>query len=357
MRAVRQHALGGPDVLVRRGSCRAGARADRGARRGSPRPGVEPGRLEDRGRVAGSSASCRSRSAGTSPASSRRSASASPGSRPATACSGCRASRGRRPATRSTSPRRRGTWRGPRKGLSDVEAAAIPLAGLTAWQALVDTAASARGRACSCSARPAGSGTSRCRSRRRAARGWPARRVSRSTISCAEPRGRRAARQERRPRSVEVDVVLDAVGGDAGLAALPAMRDGGSLVTALRVCGPGAARGGRGRVRVAGILVEPDRAGLEELAAHRAPAARRRDVPARGGGARITSSASRAARVGRSSCTILMARFVLVHGAFGGAWCWEPVIPPLEAAGHTVVRRSTCPAAATTGRRSRRSRS
>jgi pimeloyl-ACP methyl ester carboxylesterase len=31
-----------------------------------------------------------------------------------------------------------------------------------------------------------------------------------------------------------------------------------------------------------------------------------------------------------------MARFVLVHGAFGGAWCWEPVIGPLETAGHTV---------------------
>ena len=31
-----------------------------------------------------------------------------------------------------------------------------------------------------------------------------------------------------------------------------------------------------------------------------------------------------------------MARFVLVHGAFGGAWSWEPVIGPLEAAGHTV---------------------
>jgi pimeloyl-ACP methyl ester carboxylesterase len=31
-----------------------------------------------------------------------------------------------------------------------------------------------------------------------------------------------------------------------------------------------------------------------------------------------------------------MAHFVLVHGAFGGAWCWEPVIGPLEAAGHTV---------------------
>jgi pimeloyl-ACP methyl ester carboxylesterase len=31
-----------------------------------------------------------------------------------------------------------------------------------------------------------------------------------------------------------------------------------------------------------------------------------------------------------------MARFVLVHGAFTGAWCWEPVVEPLEAAGHTV---------------------
>jgi pimeloyl-ACP methyl ester carboxylesterase len=31
-----------------------------------------------------------------------------------------------------------------------------------------------------------------------------------------------------------------------------------------------------------------------------------------------------------------MARMVLVHGAFGGAWCWEPVVPGLQAAGHTV---------------------
>jgi pimeloyl-ACP methyl ester carboxylesterase len=31
-----------------------------------------------------------------------------------------------------------------------------------------------------------------------------------------------------------------------------------------------------------------------------------------------------------------MARIVLVHGAFAGAWCWENVIAPLEAAGHTV---------------------
>lgn len=31
-----------------------------------------------------------------------------------------------------------------------------------------------------------------------------------------------------------------------------------------------------------------------------------------------------------------MARFVLVHGAFAGAWFWDPVIAPLEALGHTV---------------------
>jgi pimeloyl-ACP methyl ester carboxylesterase len=32
-----------------------------------------------------------------------------------------------------------------------------------------------------------------------------------------------------------------------------------------------------------------------------------------------------------------MARFVLVHGAFGGAWSWEPVVGELERAGHAVT--------------------
>ena len=31
-----------------------------------------------------------------------------------------------------------------------------------------------------------------------------------------------------------------------------------------------------------------------------------------------------------------MARFVLVHGAFAGAWCWEPLAGELERAGHRV---------------------
>jgi pimeloyl-ACP methyl ester carboxylesterase len=32
-----------------------------------------------------------------------------------------------------------------------------------------------------------------------------------------------------------------------------------------------------------------------------------------------------------------MATFVLVHGAWHGAWCWYKVVPLLEKAGHTVV--------------------
>jgi pimeloyl-ACP methyl ester carboxylesterase len=32
-----------------------------------------------------------------------------------------------------------------------------------------------------------------------------------------------------------------------------------------------------------------------------------------------------------------MARFVLVHGAFHGAWCWEPLVAELAAGGHDSV--------------------
>jgi len=31
-----------------------------------------------------------------------------------------------------------------------------------------------------------------------------------------------------------------------------------------------------------------------------------------------------------------MSRIILVHGAWHGAWCWQPLIPLLEAAGHRV---------------------
>jgi NADPH:quinone reductase-like Zn-dependent oxidoreductase len=64
-----------------------------------------------------------------------------------------------------------------------------------------------------------------------------------------------------------VDVVLDAVGGETALAALPAMRGGGTLVTLSSSAVPALREAAGGRVGVAGILVEPDRLGLEALAA------------------------------------------------------------------------------------------
>ncbi|HZU63897.1 MAG TPA: alpha/beta fold hydrolase [Novosphingobium sp.] len=32
-----------------------------------------------------------------------------------------------------------------------------------------------------------------------------------------------------------------------------------------------------------------------------------------------------------------MARFILVHGAWHGGWCWEEIVPRLEAAGHEAL--------------------
>ena len=32
-----------------------------------------------------------------------------------------------------------------------------------------------------------------------------------------------------------------------------------------------------------------------------------------------------------------MSIYVLVHGAFHGGWCYEKVVPLLEAAGHTAI--------------------
>ena len=43
-----------------------------------------------------------------------------------------------------------------------------------------------------------------------------------------------------------------------------------------------------------------------------------------------------------------MANYVLVHGSGHGAWCWQRVVPLLEAKGTPAWWRSTCPATATT---------
>ncbi|HET7514749.1 MAG TPA: NADP-dependent oxidoreductase [Gaiella sp.] len=154
------------------------------------------------------------------------------------------------------------------EGLGDVEAAALPLAGLTAWQALVETAA----------VRP------RSRVLVLAAAGG----VGHLAVQIAKARGAHVigtARAEKHGflaslgvdeavdytagplagRVEDVDAVLDLVGGEAAVDALSTLRDGGVLVTVtgdadrLRELADG-------RVRVAGLLVEPDRLGMESLA-------------------------------------------------------------------------------------------
>jgi NADPH:quinone reductase-like Zn-dependent oxidoreductase len=65
----------------------------------------------------------------------------------------------------------------------------------------------------------------------------------------------------------DMDVVLDTVGGGTGLGVLPAMRDGGTLVTLSASAVAALRESAAGRVRVAGMLVEPDRAGMEAIAA------------------------------------------------------------------------------------------
>lgn len=156
-------------------------------------------------------------------------------------------------------------------GLSDVEAGALPLAGLTAWQALVETA-------------DVGSGD---RVLILAAAGG----VGHLAVQIAKARGAYVigtARSEKHAfldelgademidytkedvaeRVRDADVVLDLIGGETGQRALPAVRDGGLLITVPSGGGLTALREAAGsRVRVTGILVEPDRVGMEALAA------------------------------------------------------------------------------------------
>ena len=154
------------------------------------------------------------------------------------------------------------------EGLGDVEAAALPLAGLTAWQALVETA---------------GVGP-KSRVLILAAAGG----VGHLAVQIAKARGAYVIGTARAEKHAflaslgadeavdyttgplaggvdDVDVVLDLVGGETALDALPTLRDGGVFVTVT-----GAADEVRdqaaGRVRLEGVLVEPDRLGMEALA-------------------------------------------------------------------------------------------
>jgi NADPH:quinone reductase-like Zn-dependent oxidoreductase len=156
------------------------------------------------------------------------------------------------------------------EGLSDVEAAAIPLAGLTAWQALVETADVQPGQRVLVLGAAGG--------------------VGHLAVQIAKARGAHVIGTARSAKHAflaelgadetidyslgpveeavgDVDVVLDLVGGETTADVLRTLRDSGLLIVV-----PSAASVesleelAAGRVRVTGILVEPDRAGLEAIA-------------------------------------------------------------------------------------------
>lgn len=153
--------------------------------------------------------------------------------------------------------------------LTDEEAAALPLAGLTAWQMLVDTARVHSGD--DVLVHGAAGGVGHLAVQIAAARGANVVGTARAEQAgwLAElGLGRTIDYREERFEDVvgDLDVVIDCTGAN-GERSLEALRPGGTLVSV----SAGAADGLRERakereIRVAGILVEPDPVGLEALA-------------------------------------------------------------------------------------------
>jgi NADPH:quinone reductase-like Zn-dependent oxidoreductase len=151
--------------------------------------------------------------------------------------------------------------------LDDVAAASIPLAGLTAWQSLVETARVGEGSRVLVLGAAGGVGHFAVQiAKSRGA--WVAGTSSPEKHDFVRGLGADEALAKDEPVSAgDVDVVLDAVGGEVGIGALPALRDGGVVVTVSASAVAGLREAAGGRVRVEGILVEPDRMGMEALAA------------------------------------------------------------------------------------------
>lgn len=155
--------------------------------------------------------------------------------------------------------------------LSEVEAAGLPLAGLTAWQALVDVADVQPGQRVLIHAAAGG--------------------VGHLAVQIAKSRGARVIgtasggkhdllhdlgvdeaidyRTEPFETAVEpVDLVLDLVGGETAIRSLDVLAPEGKLVTVPSGTAAAALAAANDRgIRATGMLVEPDGAALDELAA------------------------------------------------------------------------------------------
>ncbi|MFD4242469.1 NADP-dependent oxidoreductase [Streptomyces sp. NPDC058525] len=151
--------------------------------------------------------------------------------------------------------------------LDHVQAAALPLAALTAWQALVDTAGVSAGQRVLVHAAAGGVGHLAVQI---------AKALGAYVIGTASAgkhdvlRGLGADEvidyrtTDFEDAVADVDVVIDAIGGDYGQRSLSVLKPGGHLVT---LPGPDGIPADTRGVRAAWVLVEPDLKGLEEIAA------------------------------------------------------------------------------------------
>jgi NADPH:quinone reductase-like Zn-dependent oxidoreductase len=155
--------------------------------------------------------------------------------------------------------------------LGDAEAAGLPLAGLIAWQNLIDTAAIKAGDRVLIQAAAGGVGSLAAQIAKHAGAyvigtAGPGDQAFVAELGVDQPID--YTRVNVAEQVADVDVVLDLVGGAVGMASLPALRDGGLLISVPNAADlPPLRAAAAGRVRVTGILVEPDRTGMDALAA------------------------------------------------------------------------------------------
>ncbi|HZF89085.1 NADP-dependent oxidoreductase [Streptomyces sp.] len=152
-------------------------------------------------------------------------------------------------------------------GLTHVEAAALPLAALTAWQALVDAADVRPGERVLVHAAAGGVGhfavqIAKARGAHVIGTASAAKHDLVRELGADEVIDYRAVRFE--DAVSDVDVVLDGLGGETAERSLRVLRSGGRLIT---LPGPDDVPAARDGVRAAWVLVEPDHLGLREIAA------------------------------------------------------------------------------------------
>jgi len=151
---------------------------------------------------------------------------------------------------------------------SHVEAAALPLVGLTAWQALFDSAALQAGQTVLIHAGAGGVGSIAIQlAKARGARVIAT--ASEANLDFLRGLGANVVVDYRNQHFEEVaeavDVVLDPIGGETQQRSLAVLRDGGRLVSLVGL-GPEASKPPRD-IRALAILVQPNAAQLEQLAA------------------------------------------------------------------------------------------